>query len=73
MESDISLKNVLYTMVNNKKYLVGELPNVGYAVCATNQGQFFTFKNPEQTPNLELFSGTSQGGIILNRPIILDL
>ena len=24
-------------------------------VCATNQGRFFTSKNPEQTPNFELF------------------
>ena len=30
----------------------------GIWVCATDQGRFFTSKNPEQAPNFELFSET---------------
>ena len=36
----------------------GDFLMSGIWVCATDQGQFVTSKNPEQAPNLELFSRT---------------
>ena len=38
----------------------GDFPMSGIQVCATDQGQYFTSKNPEQEPNFEPF--------FLNRP-----
>ena len=39
-----------------KKYLYPrELPNVRYTGMCHRPGLFFTFKNPEQAPNFELF------------------
>ena len=29
---------------------------LGIRVCATDQGRFFTSKDPEQAPNFEIFS-----------------
>ena len=34
-------------------------------VCATDQGRFFTFKNPEQAPNFEV--------LLQNRPYFLKV
>ena len=37
----------------------------GIRVCATNQGRFFTSKNPEQAPNFEV--------LLQNRPYFLKV
>ena len=41
-------------MMSHECYAGGNFLMSGIRVCATEQGQFFTSKNPEQIPNFQL-------------------